>query len=61
MGAWIDDFNQTGYIRYQFNQSLIPELFYKEDVNENNIEISLIPFDEDEQEEKRNNKKDFDW
>ena len=41
LGAWIAEFDQLGFLRMQFNQSLIPELFYKEDITPELIEFTI--------------------
>ena len=41
MGSWIDEFDQLGHLRLQFNQSLQRELFYLNDLNDETIEIKI--------------------
>ena len=41
LGAWIAECDQLGKLKMQFNQSLVPELFYKEDITPSLIEFTI--------------------
>jgi hypothetical protein len=41
LGSYIEEFNQLGYLKLQFNQSLIPEIFFLEDLSSDVIQIKI--------------------
>jgi hypothetical protein len=45
--AYVDKFSQLGEMRMQFNQSLVPELFYINDIDKNLLEFTLVAGDYD--------------
>jgi hypothetical protein len=57
LGAWIAEFDQLGFLKMQFNQSLIPELFYKEDITPELIEFTISSSEDSVS----TNKMSFEW
>ena len=60
--AWVDKFSQLGEMRLQFNQSLVPELFYINDIDTNLLVFSITPGDSDGEDSSSSREKlDYTW